>query len=62
MEVDDHLLVDPELCHHVVEEGGVDVVVEVLDRHLNFWRIADVVFVDLEENKNNWSVSHHCDI
>ena len=47
MIVDDHLLVDAKLCDHVVQEGRVDVVVQVLDRHLNFWRVSHVVLVDL---------------
>jgi len=52
MKVDDHLFVDAELCDHVVKKGGVDVVVQVLDRHLHLGRVADVVFVDLENNES----------
>ncbi len=46
-----HLFVGAEFGNHLVQELLVDVVVQVLDGHLHFGRLADVVLVDLEENE-----------
>ena len=45
---DVHLLVGPVLGDQVVKKLLVDVVVEVLDGHLNLGRLSDVIFVDLK--------------
>ena len=54
MKMDNHFFIDAELGDHVVEEGGVDVVVEVLDRDLNLGRVTDVVLIDLGERQETY--------
>ena len=46
-----HLFKGTELGHHGLEEGFVDVVVQVLDRDFNLGRLTDVVGVHLERSK-----------
>ncbi len=49
VEVNAQLFVDSELDDHVVQEAAVDVVVQVLDRHFDLGRVADVIFVNLKQ-------------
>ncbi len=55
VEVNAQLFVDSELDDHVVQEAAVDVVVQVLDRHFDLGRIANVIFVNLKQKRKHQS-------